>query len=524
MAQKSPRAAVVATKQAPKTSPTPPPSRGSRSSGGPLSSGGLDKFFDITRRGSSIAQEVRGGLVTFFSMAYIIALNPIIIGTTPDVNGNLISGLPASDGANIGLTMAMVAAATALIAGILTIVMGVAGRFPVALAAGLGINAIAAYTLAPRMEWKSVMGLIVWEGIVITILVLTGFRQAVFKAVPQSLRTAISVGIGLFIALIGLVDAGFVSKPGGAGTTPLQLGRTGTLLGWPVLVFVVGLILVIFLYVRRVKGALLIGIIAMTVVAVIVQAIAKIGDSVSNPATGWSLNVPAMKTSDWALPNLELLKFWDHVSLTGAFSGGATAAVTALLTILALMLADFFDTMGTVVAIGKTGDLLDARGNPPHTQAIFLVDSVSAAVGGLGSVSSNTCYIESASGVSEGARTGFANIITGAAFLVAMFISPLVNAVPSEAVAPVLVIVGFLMMQQVVEIEWTDLELALPAFFIIALMPFSYSITVGIGVGFLVYVLTKIAKGKIREIKPLLWIIAALFLIYFLDGVLQKII
>ncbi|MCL2470261.1 MAG: NCS2 family permease [Propionibacteriaceae bacterium] len=504
MVQKSPRAATVA--------PAPSPA-------GPQ---GVDRFFKISRRGSTVAREVRGGFVTFFSMAYIIALNPIIIGTTPDVNGNLISGLPISDGANVPITMAMVAAATAIIAGVMTLLMGLVGRFPVALAAGLGINALAAYTLAPTMPWKQVMGLIVWEGIVITILVLTKFRQAVMNAVPKSLRTGISVGIGLFIALIGLVDAGFVRQ----GSQMGELGISGSIIGWPLLVFVLVLVALIIMWVKKVKGAMLIAIIAGTVVAVILEVIVKVGGSVDDSGnaneTGWRLNVPELVHGQSWLPNLELLKFWDHVDLIGAFHSDFRSWAVVILTILALLLADFFDTVGTIVAIGKTGGLLEEDGNPPRTQEILLIDSLAAAAGGLFSTSSNTCYIESASGVSDGARTGLANIITGCALLVTTFITPLVNLVPSEAVAPVLVVVGFLMLQQITDIDWTDLEVALPAFFLVTMMAFTYSITVGMGLGFLTYLVIKVVKGKARQVNPLMWVIGVLFLIYFMQGLIMK--
>ncbi len=449
-------------------------------------------------------------------MAYIIALNPIIIGTTPDVNGNLISGLPIADGANVPLTMAMVAAATAIIAGVMTLLMGVVGKFPVALAAGLGINALAAYTLAPTMPWSQVMGLIIWEGIIITILVVTKFRKAVMKAVPRSLRTAISVGIGLFVALIGLVDAGFIRQ----GSQMGELGIAGSIIGWPLLVFVIVLAALIIMWVKRVKGAMLIAIVGGTILAVVVQALVKEGDSQANPTTGWRLNVPQLATGQSWLPNLELLKFWNHVDLIGAFHADFRSWVIVILTILALMLADFFDTMGTIVAIGKTGDLLEEDGNPPRTQQILLIDSIAAAVGGLFSTSSNTSFIESASGVSDGARTGFANVITGGAFLVATFITPLVNLVPSEAVAPVLVVVGFLMLQQVADIEWNDLEVAIPAFFMVAMMAFTYSITVGMGLGFLAFLIIKVVLGKARQVNPLLWVIGVLFLIYFMQGLI----
>jgi AGZA family xanthine/uracil permease-like MFS transporter len=481
----------------------------------------FDRYFAITRRGSTIGAEIRGGLVTFVTMAYIIALNPLIIGTVPDINGNLVSGLPFKvdgvvSGHNIGTTIGMVAAATALVGGLMTILMGVYARFPIGLATGLGINALLAASLVLKMTWAQAMGLVVWEGILITILVLTGFRKAVFKAVPHSLRISISVGIGLFIALIGLKDSGFVRSGSG---TPVTLGINGNLFGWPTLMFCVGLVVLIILFVRKVKGAMLISVVGMTIVSVILEAIVHNGpynDGLNIHPTGWQLNVPAI-TGSWGLPDLHLLF---RVDMFGAFKGGPTIVLSVLLTIFALLLSDFFDTMGTIFAIGSEGGLLDKHGNPPYMQQILIVDSLAAVAGGLGSVSSNTSYIESASGVGEGARTGLASVVTGIGFLLALFLAPLVNLVPSEAAAPVLVLVGFLMMQQVSELDWRDLEEAIPAYATMVLMPFTYSITNGIGAGFVLYALIKLVRGKTKQVHPLMWVIAALFFIYFAQGVI----
>lgn len=513
MVNKSPKAAPL----------RPPPAAQQRG-------GGLDGFFEITRRRSTIGREMRGGLVTFFTMAYIVALNPLIIGTTPDGAGNLISGQPYLDGAgqvigaNVSQSITMVAVATALIAGVMTILMGVVGRFPLALATGLGLNAVVAYVVAPLMTWPQAMGLIVLEGVAIFILVLTGFRTAVFKAVPRSLRTGISVGIGLFIAFVGLVDAGIVRRPASPTAPPVELGIGGSLLGWPILVFVLGLFAVIVLYARKVKGAILISIIGATVVAVVIEVLAKVGPRTADHPTGWLLNVPTA-TQVVDLPDLGLI---GNVSVFGAFQAGAngTGPSILLLVLLAfsLMLADFFDTMGTVVAVGAEGNLLDDRGNPPHMTGILLVDSVGAVAGGVGSVSSNTSYIESAAGVGEGARTGLASVVTGALFLLTVFFAPLVNAIPSEAATPALVFVGFLMMSQVTKIAWDDIEEALPAFLTIALMPLTYSITVGVGAGFIAYVLLKVARGKARLVHPLLWVVSAGFIVYFVQGLIAQLI
>ena len=471
---------------------------------------GLDRFFHITARGSTVGREIRGGLATFFTMAYIVVLNPLIIGTQQDGSGGFLGG------GDLPQALTMVAAATALVAGVMTLLMGIVANYPLALATGLGLNAFVTFGIAklPEMTWADAMGLVVLEGIIITVLVLTGFRQAVFRAIPAQLKTAISVGIGLFITIIGLVDAGFVRKPAG-GPVPVELGVGGFLTGWPLLVFVIGLLAIIVMLVRRMKGAILIGIIGATVLAVVVELIGNIGSQtndkgeVVNPS-GWGLNVPAIPDQVADVPDFGLL---GEFSLFGSF--GKIGVVAALLLVFTLLLADFFDTMGTMVAIGAEANLLDKNGNPPNSDKILVVDSVAAMAGGAASVSSNTSYIESASGVGEGARTGLASVVTGVMFLLATFLAPLVKIVPYEAATPALVVVGFLMMQQVRGIDWDDLEIAIPAFLTIVLMPFTYSITVGIGAGFVVYPEIKLVRGKSADILPLLWAVSALFVVYF---------
>jgi len=465
----------------------------------------LESYFKIAERGSTVEREIRGGIVTFFTMAYIIVLNPLILGFAQDHDGKFLGG-----GSEPNLTA--IAAGTALVAGVMTILMGVVANYPLALATGLGLNAFLAFAVASQMTWADAMGLIVLEGLVILVLVLTGFRTAVFHAVPAQLKIAISVGIGLFIALIGFVDAGWVRRiPDAAQTTvPVQLGPSGSLAGWPALVFAFGLVLVVVLWVKKVRGSILISILVTTVVAIIVESIGNFGAGSAKNPTGWSLNVP-----DWPDKIVDTPKFDTvfHFSLFGSFQNAGV--VTALLLVFTLMLADFFDTMGTMTAIGAEAGLLDEEGVPPNTERILVVDSIAAAAGGVAGVSSNTSYIESASGVGEGARTGLASVVTGVLFLLSMVLAPLVKIIPSEAAVPALVLVGFLMMQQVKGIDWDDLEIAIPAFLTIVLMPFTYSITVGIGAGFVAYVVIKIARGKIGEIHALMWVVAALFVLYF---------
>jgi AGZA family xanthine/uracil permease-like MFS transporter len=362
------------------------------------------------------------------------------------------------------------------------------------------------------------MGLVVIEGVIITILVLTGLRTAVFRSVPTQLKTAIGVGIGLFLALIGFVDAGFVR--GGTAAPPLGLGIGGKLVTWPALVFVVGLLLTFVLVVLRVKGAILIGILSSTVLAIIVEAIAHAGPSIvdgkPNPA-GWSLNVPKLPSTIIDTPDLSLL---GQFNVLGSWSRAGW--LVTLMFVFTLMLTDFFDTMGTMVAVAQEGGLLQEDGTPPHTREILLVDSLAAVAGGAASTSSNTSYIESAAGVAEGARTGVANLVTGALFLLAMFLAPLVTIVPFEAASTALVVVGFLMMTSVRLIDWNDYEIAIPAFLTIVLMPFTYSISNGIGAGVIVYVLLKLVRGRFRDVHPIMYGVAALFLLYFLHGVLEN--
>ena len=474
--------------------------------------GRLDRYFHVTARGSDFARELRGGVVTFFAMAYIIVLNPLIIGTAPDVNGD-------------ELGIARVAATTALVGGVISILMGVVSRYPFAVAAGMGINVIVAYTLAPQMTWADAMGLVVLEGIVLLVLVLTGFRNAVFRAVPSGLKSAIAVGVGLFLTFVGFVNAGFIRRiPDAADTTvPVQLGD-GHLNGWPILVFVLGLAVTIGLMVRGAKGAMLIGLIIATIVGIIVEAVAKVGpmvgdDGTVNP-TGWALTVPSVPTSVGdivAAPDFSLV---GQFNLFGSFAN--VGVIFVILLIFTLLLADFFDTMGTMVGVAEQGKMLDSEGNLENTREVLVVDAVGTMAGGGASASVNTVFAESSAGVAEGARTGIAPVVTGLLFLVATLFSPLVALVPFEAATPVLIIVGFMMMTQVTKIPFTDYAIGIPAFITIATMPFTYSIADGIGFGFISYVFIKLVQGRPRQIHPLMALVAAAFVVYFALGPIQS--
>jgi AGZA family xanthine/uracil permease-like MFS transporter len=471
----------------------------------------LDRFFKISERGSTTGREIRGGLVTFVTMAYIVVLNPLIIGSFPDspnAHKDLFGDiLPANQ----------VAAVTALVAGVMTILFGLVANFPFALATGLGINAFVTFSIAPQMSWPAAMGLVLVNGLVVLVLVLTGVRTMVFNAVPQSLKASIAVGIGLFITLIGLVDAGFVRRlPDAAGTTvPVGLGINGSIASWPTLVFVVGLILTGILVAKRVKGAILIGVLASTVLAIVIEAIVDAGPSLGTNPKGWNLGYPALPDQVVDTPDLSLVGNVNFDAWT------QVPVITAVLLVFTLVLTDFFDTIGTMTGLGKEAGLLDENGRLPNTGKALFMDGLGAVAGGAASSSSNTVFIESAAGIAEGARTGLANVVTGLLFIAAMFFTPLYQAVPVEAAAPALVIVGVLMMAQIKEVDFSDFTIALPAFLTIVVMPFTYSISDGIGAGFISYVLLRTATGKARGIHPLMWIVAAVFLVYFGLGPIQ---
>ncbi|GGT11706.1 NCS2 family permease [Streptomyces chromofuscus] len=464
-----------------------------RPSAPPPAANGVDRFFRISERGSTFGREIRGGFATFFTMAYILVLNPLILGSAEDKYGDQLDPVQLTT-------------ATALVAAVMTVIMGIGGNLPLALAAGLGLNAVVAFQIAPLMSWDAAMGLIVVEGLLICVLVVTGLREAVMHAIPQPLKQAISVGIGLFIAFIGFVDAGFVSRiPDAANTTvPVQLGGAGTLTGWPILVFCLGVLLTVGLLARRVKGAILISIVTMTLVAIVIDSLADV--------KSWGLTTPAWPDQVVGTPDFGLIGDFD---LFGAFGEPGVGVITVVLLIFTLILSDFFDTMGTVVGISTEAGLLDEDGKVPNLGRVLLIDGAAAVAGGAASSSSATSYIESAAGVGEGSRTGFSNLVTGGLFALALFLTPLLTIVPLQAAAPALVAVGFLMMTQVKQIDWDRYEIAVPAFLTIAVMPFTYSITNGIGAGFVAYVVIKTVLGKAKEVHWLLWATSALFLVYF---------
>ncbi|SDN92155.1 NCS2 family permease [Actinacidiphila guanduensis] len=456
---------------------------------------GLDRFFRISERGSSLPREIRGGLATFFAMAYIIVLNPIILGSATDKFGHHLQG-------------GQLVTATVVTAAFTTLLMGVIGNVPIALAAGLGVNSVVALQLAPKMSWPDAMGMVVLAGLAIMLLVATGLRERVMSAVPLGLRKGIAIGIGLFILLVGLVDSGFVSRvPDAAHTTvPVQLGTDGHLHGWPVLVFVLGTLLTLGLVIRKVPGAILISIVAMTALALIVDATANV------PAAGWGLTVPRWPGNPVSTPDFGLL---GHFSLFGGFHD--VGVLTGILFVFTVLLSCFFDAMGTILGVSDEAGLLDRKGDLPGMSRVLMVDGIATAAGGLSSSSANTCFAESTAGAGEGARTGLASIVTGLMFVLALFLTPLATMVPAQAATPALIAVGFLILAgSIREIDWSDHTIAVPAFLTMVMMPFTYSITNGIGIGFIAFCVLRAFAGRWREVPVALYAVSAVFAFYYL--------
>jgi AGZA family xanthine/uracil permease-like MFS transporter len=470
----------------------------------PVSNSFLDRFFHITRRGSTVAREVRGGLVTFFTMAYIVILNPLILG------GFSADNAP-TDVAGGWLSAAQVGAVTGLTAGVMTIAFGLIANLPFGLAAGLGINSFLAVAVIHEVTWAEAMGLVVINGILIVLFGVTGARTAIFRAVPKELKAAITVGIGLFIAFIGFVDSGFVKAT--AGGPPVQLGDNGSITSIPTMVFIIGLLVMGILVARKVQGGLLIGIVATTALAAVVEAIMHIGPASETNPGGWHLNTPVLSGHLVSAPDLGLVGQFD---LFGAF--GRIGGLAATMLVFTLVFTNFFDAMGTMTGLAKSAGVAHKDGTFPRLKSAFIVEGVGAVVGGATSGSSNTVYIDSAAGIGEGARTGLASVVTGALFLGSMFLTPLTSVVPLEVAAAALVVVGAMMMAQIREIKFTKFAVALPAFLTIVTMPLSYSIANGIGVGFVTWAVIGAASGKAKKIHPLMWVVTVGFIVYFARG------
>ncbi|MFD3513761.1 NCS2 family permease [Streptomyces sp. NPDC058657] len=446
----------------------------------------LDRYFHISDRGSSVAREVRGGITTFMAMAYILLLNPLLLGGK-DVEGGVLSQ-PA------------LITATALAAAVTTLLMGFVGKVPLALAAGLSVSGVLASQVAPQMTWGQAMAMCVMYGVVIMLLVVTGLREMIMNAIPLALKHGITMGIGLFIALIGLVKAGFV-HPGKA--TPLALGPTGELAGWPVLLFAVTLLLIFMLQARNVPGAILIGIVTGTVLAILLNAIIDIDPK------SWTSGAPELKGSAVSMPDFSL---FGDVQFTG---WGDIGALTVGMIVFTLVLAGFFDAMATIIGVGTEAKLADDKGRMPGLSKALFIDGAGGAIGGVTGGSGQTVFVESATGVGEGARTGLSAVVTGLFFAACLFFTPLTAIVPAEVASAALVVIGAMMMQNARHVDWADRATAIPVFLTVVLMPFTYTITTGVAAGVIAWTVIKVAQGKARELGAFMWALTAIFIVYF---------
>ncbi|MET9175604.1 NCS2 family permease [Streptomyces sp. SCPE 10] len=446
----------------------------------------LDRYFHISGRGSTVAREVRGGITTFMAMAYILLLNPLIL-SGKDVHGDTL-------GQKALIT------ATAFAAALTTLLMGFVGKVPLALAAGLSVSGVLSAQVVPNMTWPQAMGMCVLYGAVIMLLVVTGLREMIMNAIPLALKHGITMGIGLFIALIGFYKSGFVHQGKG---TPLALGPAGQLTGWPVLLFAGTLLLIFMLQARGVPGAILIGIVSGTVVAAVLN-----GLGVIDPRQ-WAGGAPELHGGAVSMPDFSL---FGHV----AFGGwGQVGGMTIAVIVFTLVLAGFFDAMATIIGVGTEAGLADGRGRMPGLSKALFIDGAGGAIGGVTGGSGQTVFVESATGVGEGARTGLASAVTGLFFAACLFFTPVTAIVPQEVASAALVVIGAMMLMNARHVDWGDRATAIPVFLTVVLMPFTYTITTGVAAGVVSWTAIKAAQGRFREVGPFMWGLTAVFLVYF---------
>jgi AGZA family xanthine/uracil permease-like MFS transporter len=478
---------------------------------------GFGRRFRFAENRTTAGRDTMAGVTTFIVMSYIIFVNPAIL-----------TSVEASDGSR--LPFDGVLTSTCLVAGVLTILMGLYTNMAYAIAPGLGLNAVVAFQLVAGsgLSFPEAMGIVVLEGLAVLILVILGLRESVMRAIPLELKKAIAIGIGLFIAFIGLVNSGLVVR-GAEGGPPVDLAPFTT---WTALITIVGILITIMLRSIGFRGDLLAGIILTTVFATIVNYAADVYPE----ATGYARWPDDVVDA----PNFGLLGEFSFDSFS------TLPVIAALALVFSLFIADFFDTMGTLVGVGRQAGYLDERGEMREIRKPLLVDSLAAAAGGAASASSATTYIESAAGVGVGGRTGWVSVVTGLLFFPFMYIAPLIGMVPPQASAPALLIVGWLMISVLSEteeeaeieegvvsdrprviravagIDFSDIAIGLSAAIVIMFMPFTFSITDGIAAGFVVYAVVRLVQGRSRDVHPLMWGAAIAFALYFLIPILQQ--
>jgi AGZA family xanthine/uracil permease-like MFS transporter len=457
------------------------------------------------------------GATTFVVMSYIIFVNPLILSFSG--NASL---------AGKGLPFAQVLTSTCLVAAVMSIAMGLVTNYAYAIAPGMGLNAFIAYGLVAsgKATWPEAMGLVVLEGVAMVLLAVTGLRELIFKAIPLELKKAIAIGIGLFIAFIGLYNSGIIANVDPSGGQPVGLGSFTT---WPIFVTFFGIVFTFVLRAIRFRGDLIVGIVGTTVVATIVNALVSHHRAFGTTTATW----PGWHHL-YARPDFGLL---GNISLH-SFSSTQLGVVASLVWVFSLFLSDFFDFSGTAIGVGKQAGYVDKDGNIPKFKKALVVDGLAAMAGGAASSSSATTYIESGSGVAAGGRTGWVAVVAGLLFIPFMFISPLIGMVPAQATAAALIVVGWLMISTLTEMEgeaetgearaklagidFHDLAIGLSAALAIMIMPFTYSITNGIGFGFITYTVICAARREWKRIHPFMWIVTAAFVLYFLVPVLQQ--
>lgn len=435
----------------------------------------MDKFFKVSERGSTVSTEIIGGLTTFLAMSYIIAVNPAMMQ---------VAGIP------FGAALT----STCFGAAIMTVAMGFIANRPVALASGMGINAVVAYGMCVGMgvDWRTAMAVVFLEGLVILALVICGVRESVMKAIPVDLQRAIGIGIGLFIALMGLEHGGIIVPD---ESTYLTLGNLTS----PVaVVALVSIAIAVICTVLKLKVGLLVSIIGATIIAVPL-GVSSLPTDLSFSLDFSAFAAPFQETSAGPMGIIQV--FLQPALIMVAFS---------------LVMSDFFDTMGSVMAVASKAEFCNEDGTVKDMKPILVVDSVAASVGGFVGASSITSYVESTAGASVGARTGLASIVTGVAFALCAFLAPLVGMVSTAATCGALVVVGFLMMGDIGRIDWGNIGQAFPVFATLIGIPLTYSISDGIGFGFITYCIIQIVQGKARDLKPLMWIVSVAFLAMFL--------
>jgi AGZA family xanthine/uracil permease-like MFS transporter len=438
----------------------------------------FERLFSLKAHQTSVSQEVVAGLTTFAAMAYILAVNPAILSTTGMDKGALIT-------------------ATAIASGVMTAVMALATNYPIALAPGMGLNAFFAFTLcgAKGIPWPAALGLVFYSGLIFLALSVTGLRKKIVEAIPLELKLAITAGIGFFIAFIGLKNGGVVVANPATFVGLGDLSKPGPLL------VIAGTIATAILVARKIPGAIILVILALTVVGLIFPA--PDGKGMITPIPTGIINLPASLAPTFL--KLDLSYFWQNF-------------IGALPIVLAILFVDLFDNMGTLIGVSKRAGLLDKEGNLPKIGRAFMADAGAAMFGSTLGTSTVTSYIESAAGVEAGGRTGLTVMVTAVCFLLALFLAPLILIIPGVATAPALVIVGAFMMQGLAELDLRDFEKTAPAFVTILAMPLAFSISEGVAFGLLTYVGLRIGTGKAKEVGLITYILAFLFILHFLFG------